>query len=205
MCLLPRRIQKQLTCGSSLRGSIQQVLLKPSQQHLNPQPPTRYYSAGAQHHQVVQHSNTASAAPGALNQTLREPAGCVLLGCCRSQPTTPGWNASSPKGHEGTKELACHSSRSSWRQDRENTGCANLWGGSREIHHSSWVRLLSGEDAHWDCKSPGFTCLYLNYFFSSGTLFQGEDILTLSYKSYSIVQHPEFKVSGQEEKLHITL
>lgn len=65
--------------------------------------------------------------------------------------------------------------------------------------------MLSGEDAHPDCKSPGLTSLYLNYFFSSGNLFQGEDILILSYKSYSIVLNPELKVSGQEKRLHITL
>lgn len=209
MFLQPRSIQKQQTCGSSLRGSIQQVLFNPSQQHFNPQPLLGYYSVGSQHHQVVQHSNISSpASAGALGTPAKHWGSQLALCCFSAAGLSPGHQAEMPAAWKAMKEpRSWHTTPAEAPGDRtgQTTGCANLWSGSREIHHSSWVRLLSGGDAHPDCKSPGCTSLYLNYFFSSGNLFQGEDSLTLSYKSYSIVQTPEFKVSGQEERLHITL
>lgn len=170
-----------------------------------PTTPTRYYSAGDQHHQVVQHSNIAFQQPQVPST---KPRGSQLSVCgLGAVGPSPQHQAEMPAAQRVMKEpRSWHATPAEAPGGRTGqTQAANLRGGSREIHHSSWVRLLSGEDAHWDCKSPGFISLYLHYFFSSGNLFQGEDILSLSYKSYSIVQHPEFKVSGQEEKLHITL
>lgn len=215
MCLQPRRIQKQLCHGSSLRGSsIQQVLLKASHQHLNPHSPARLLqcrSLTPPSGSAFQHCFTSLGRSLGCPQTNPEGASWVFAAwCCRSRPRTQGWNARSLTGREGAKELTHHSSSSSWWQDRANHWLCKLLG---------WLQgdppQLMSQAAQWWGWTPRlqepwirrayFSFLYLNYIFSSGNRLQGEDILTLSYESYSVVQNPEFKVSGQEERLHITL